>query len=389
MPGEGRAPKRGPEIRIAHVVGGMNRGGVETWLMHVLRSIDRKEFQMDFIVHSDTECAFDEEIRSLGSRLLRSSNPRRPWSYVTSLKRLLRQCGPFNVVHSHLHHFTGLVLRVASSSGVPARIAHSHNDTRPAESNRGMLRSGYLRLAQSWIENFATCGLAASREAAVSLFGQNWKADPRWKILYYGIDLDVFRAPADQLSTRAELGIPPDAFIVGHVGRFYKQKNHDFFLDVALEVSKRDPAAHFLFVGDGPLRSEIERKAAVLGLGRRALFTGVRSDAPRLMRAAMDVFLFPSFFEGLPVVLLEAQAAGLPAVISDAISTEADVVTPPLIHRLPLSAPTEIWSAAVLAARRSGSGITPQQALFQIENSPFDIRMSTEKLCAVYRDHGR
>src|SRR6188474_985657 len=122
-------------MRVLHVLGGMDRGGVETWLMHVLREWDRGRGQMDFLVHTTRQCAYDEEVRALGARIIPCLTPRRPWSYSKRLRRILRDFGPYDVVHSHVHHFSGMVLRAARTSGVPVRIAHSHNDTSGVEAS--------------------------------------------------------------------------------------------------------------------------------------------------------------------------------------------------------------------------------------------------------------
>lgn len=375
----------GRTTHVLHVLGGMERGGAETWLMHVLRAMDRRSFRMDFAVHTSAPCAYDDEIRSLGSRIIPCTNPRRPWSYAHRLRAILQQYGPYDVVHSHVHHFTGLVLAVASGVGVPVLIAHSHNDTRVEELGRSILRTGYLRLSEWWIRRYATCGFAASAQAASSLFGDRWQADPRWRTLYCGIDLETFRCPVVSSRIRAELGLPAGGVVVGHVGRFSRQKNHVFVLDIATEIARREPTACFLFLGDGPLRGKIENEAKARGLGARAVFLGARTDVPRLMRGAMDVLVFPSLFEGLPLVLLESQAAGLPAVISDVVTEEADVVGP-LMRRVSLVESPGTWADIVLQTALTSPDTSREEALRQMEDSPFNIRTSIGNLAAAYRE---
>ena len=379
------SPRNGSAIRILHVLGGMNRGGAETWLMHVLRSMNRGSFRMDFAVHTESQCTYDDEIRSLGSRVIPCTNPHRPVSYARQLRQILNQYGPYDVVHSHVHHFTGLVLKVACAAGVPVRIAHSHNDTRVAERGSSVLRNGYLRLMEWCIRRYATRGFAASAQAAASLFGEGWRVDPRWRTLYCGIDLDAFRCPLASSRIRAELGLPADGLVVGHVGRFSDQKNHAFVLDVAVEIVKREPSTWFLFVGDGPLRARTERDANVRGLSHRAVFAGERADVPRLMRSVMDVLVFPSLFEGLPLVLLESQAAGLPALISDVVTGEAEVVAQ-LVHRLSLSESAGTWADTLLQIAHRPLDVSREEALQQMEASPFNIRTSISELASEYRD---
>ena len=165
-------------------------------------------------------------------------------------------------------------------------------------------------------------------------------------MLPYGIDLAPFHAAPDRAALRAALGIPPDALVIGHVGRFDPQKNHALWLRILAALREREPRALGLLIGDGALRGEVERAAAAAGLARHVIFAGVRADVPALLQAAMDAFLFPSRYEGLGLVLVEAQAAGLPCVISDVIPPEADAL-PDRVRRLALEAPPAAWADAL------------------------------------------
>jgi glycosyltransferase involved in cell wall biosynthesis len=368
---------------VLHVVGGMVRGGVETWLMHVFRNIDRSRYRMDVAVHTTMPCAYDGELRSLGIRILPCTGPSWPISYAVRFSRLLKENGPYDVVHSHVYHYSGFVLRLAYQAGVPIRIAHSHNDTRVTRAKDGLLRRCYVALASRWIRQYATCGLAASRRAAEALFGPQWEEDPRWRTLYYGHDLRPFETEVDPAAVRRELGIPPHARVVGHVGRFHEQKNHKFLVEIARQLASRDPQIVFLLVGDGPLRPAIAALAREAGLGDRVKFALVRADVPRLMKGAMDVFLLPSLHEGCPLVLAEAQAAGLPCIISDVIAEEADVVGS-LMTRLSVTQPAQVWAEAVLAAMAEGRTVDPWLALKTITRSRFSLQNCVNELAAVY-----
>jgi len=234
-----------------------------------------------------------------------------------------------------------------------------------------------------WIDAAATDGLAASGQAAVDLFGPDWGANARYRTLFCGIDLVPFAQPICRDAVRTEFHIPRDAFVIGHVGRFTEQKNHAFLLDVAAEVARRDANARFLLVGEGELRPAMMARAAALGLGEHAIFAGSRADVPRLMRGAMDAFLFPSRYEGLGLVLVEAQAAGLPCAIADVVPGEADIV-PPLMHRLSLRQSARQWADALLAIRDAASAITQPDALAIARATPFDVRTSWTALERVY-----
>lgn len=372
--------------KILHVVGGMNRGGIETWLMHILRNIDRDRYKMDFLVHTTQPCAYDDEIRALGSRIIPCPPPSlRWWDYNSNFTQILKQYGSYDIVHSHVHHFSGYILRLAKQSQVPRRIAHSHNDTSSAEAKTGWKRKIYLVLMKRLIARYATLGLAASQEAAADLFGSLWKKDPRWQILYCGLDLIPFQKQVDSLALDAEFNVPADAFVIGHVGRFETQKNHQFILEIAAEVAKQEPKMRLLLIGDGPLREEVEQNAARLGLSDRVIFAGLRSDVPRLMLGMIDVFLFPSLYEGLGLALIEAQAAGLPCILSDVVPKAADVVNP-LVRRLSLSDSTFSWAEAILDLKHEAkTAITRSDALSLVANSQFNLQVCLEQLTKIYQ----
>jgi glycosyltransferase involved in cell wall biosynthesis len=371
-------------IRILHVVGSMNRGGIETWLMHVLRHIDRDRFQMDFVVHTDQPCAYDDEIRALGSRIIPCLTPHQPLKYMARLWQILRQFGPYDIIHSHVHHFNGYVLAIARQAGVPIRIAHSHNDTTFEEVNAGWLRRLYLSLGTYWARHHATLGLGCSVKAVDDLFERNWQANPQRQVLYYGIDLNPFHEPVDAVALRAELGIPADAFVIGHIGRFEVQKNHEWIVAIATALMQQNPKTYLLLIGEGSLRPAIEQQVKQLGIGDRVRFLGGRSDVPRLMKGAMDLFLFPSLGEGLGLVLIEAQAAGIPCVFSDVVPPEADVVKP-LTWRLSLSQPVSKWVETILTAHAESFVITTAEALSEVEASVFNIQTSIQRLSQLYQ----
>ena len=177
---------------------------------------------------------------------------------------------------------------------------------------------------KTWIRRFATHGLAISKPSAANLFGERWKSDAWVHIIPYGIDIAQFQKHLLREEIRAELGIPPNSPVVGHVGRFYPQKNHSFLIEIAQEVLSKRPDTNFLLIGDGPLRPEMEARVRQMGLSKKIHFIGIRTDVPRLMLGAMDLFLFPSLYEGLGLCLLEAQAAGLHCLVSDTVPDEVE-----------------------------------------------------------------
>jgi glycosyltransferase involved in cell wall biosynthesis len=234
-----------------------------------------------------------------------------------------------------------------------------------------------------WLSNYATKGLACSRAAAAAMFGPDWADKDRCYVLSLGIDLAPFHAHCNFNAIRSGLSLPHNAFVIGHVGRFVEQKNHLFLMQIALEVLKRENHCYFLLIGDGPLRPNIERLVAQNGLADNIIFAGVRTDVPFLMRGAMDMFLFPSLFEGLGLVLVEAQAAGLPCVISDVVPDEAEVVRP-LVRRLSLEQPASAWAEAIIDSRRSIKSISNERSLKTVEQSQFNIMYSVKTIEKFY-----
>jgi glycosyltransferase involved in cell wall biosynthesis len=363
-------------LRILHALGSLDPGGVETWLLNVVRHIDRDPFQFDFCTFGSQPGLHAPEAEKLGSSVLRCPKGSNLWEFGSRFRRILHE-GGYDVVHSHVHLFSGAILRWAYAEGVPVRIAHSHTSRDDKAST--LARRCYRRLMKSWIDRYATHGLAASRLAAAQLFGEDWRRDRRIQVVHCGIDLRPFEEPVAREEVRAELGIPPDATVVGHVGRFVPAKNHRLFLEIASEISKRRRDIHFLLVGDGPLRPDIEEQAKAMGFNGNMHFAGSRTDVPRLMRGAMDVFVFPSVWEGLPMTLIEAQAAGLPCVVSDKITEEASVI-PEQSTRLSLSAGSTEWAAKALGAL----GKKKEWAAQTVGRTDFSVGRSASLLSNLY-----
>jgi glycosyltransferase involved in cell wall biosynthesis len=374
------AAKNSP-IRVVHVLGAMNRGGVESWLMHVLRNIDREKFHLDFLVETDKPAVYDDEIRQLGSKILPCPHLRKPWTYARVFKQHLRENGPYHVVHSHVHHFSGFNLKLAYQAGVPIRVAHSHSDTTVKDAKSSFTRRQYLKLTEYWVHKYTTVGVAASAQAAVSLYGPKWQQDPRFKLLYCGIDLAPFKEAVDPATVRAEFGIPADAFVIGHVGRFSPQKNHAFLVEAAAEAIFQSSNARLLLVGEGPLKQQIEERVRQLGIEKQTIFAGGRSDIPRIMLGAMDVFLFPSILEGLGLVGIEAQAAGVPVVASDVIPKELDAS--PLVTRMSLNQSARQWADVILSQKKGPPDIQAS-VLASLMQGPFNIETSLRELIRVY-----
>lgn len=372
-------PRAGPDStrrpkRVLHVVGRLDPGGIETWLLNLLRHIDRDRMHWDFVAHTRQPGMYDDEIRVLGARIFTLDGPRLPWLYGRRLARLINLHGPYDIVHSHVHRYSAFVLRVAQRVGVPHRIAHSHVTV--DEDAASPARRLYALISRSLIDRHATLRLAAGSEAGRALFGD------AFTIVRYGVCLDSLARPFDRIGICRELGLDPEGLIIGHVGRFHPQKNHRFLLEVAAAVIRRRPDACLLLIGHGFLQAEIEQQAQTLGIRERVVFAGLRREIPRIMRDAMDVFLLPSLYEGFGIVVLEAQAAGVPIVASLAVPVDAFVV-PGLGLRMSLDQPAEMWAAAVLEmANRTAE--CRMDALAAISDSPFTLERSVASLVEAY-----
>ncbi len=371
-------------IRVLHIMGEMDRGGVSICLLNFLRKINLRHFQTDILVHTDRKCALDKEIQRLGIRLIPCPHHRNPLRYARDFIYILKQYGPYDIIHSHPHYFSGFVIRLARLAGVKRLLVHSHSDTQELDLKARGFRKFYLKCMRNWIQKYATAGLACSKQAANALYGSNWEKDSRWKIIYCGVDFEIFKNIPIQKSWRKKLQIPVNTRVIGHVGRFTEAKNHTFLLKIFKEVIRRIPQTKLLLIGDGVYYKKIRAETHQLGLADAVIFGGAVSNVPEILTNAIDIFVFPSIYEGLPLALLEAQAAGLPCIISDSITEEA-IVIKELIQSLPITAPVYIWADTIVNKLvKSQRTILQHQALSLMENSPFNINIAVKMLEDVY-----
>lgn len=308
----------GGPIRVLHAVVNMNRGGAETLIMNLYRNMDRSKVQFDFLTCKPG--AFDDEITEMGGRIHRipyiTDGGHR--NYINHLDQFFNENSQYKIVHAHMDKMSGFILRAAKKAGVPTRIAHSHN----TQSEGGIAAKVYKSYAGSKISKASTHYLACSKVAANWLFKSKASSST---ILKNGIELNKFAfSQAIRDHVRTDLRIEINTLAIGHIGRFNHQKNHIFLIDIFNELLKTVPNAVLILVGVGPLRSSIEEKVKGLNIENKVQFLGSRSDVEFLLQA-FDLFVFPSLHEGLPVTLVEAQASGLPCIISDNISSEVDM----------------------------------------------------------------
>lgn len=359
-------------LRVLQVVTYMGRGGLETMIMNYYRNIDRSKIQFDFLVHRQEEAAYDKEILSLGGHIYRMPvlNPFSK-AYFSSLDSFFKK-HRYNIVHSHLDCMSAYPLKIAQKNGVSVRIAHSHNKSQDKN-----LKYPIKLLSKRLIPKYATHLFACGKEAGYWMF--NGKP---YTILNNAIDAQMYTYNEQiRNEVREELNLTNDNFVIGHVGRFNPQKNHGFIIDVFNAVYKRDENARLVLVGSGDGQQAIEDKVKRLGLSDAVLFLGSRGDVNRVLQA-MDVFLFPSLYEGLPLSIIEAQAAGLPCIISDNVPDEC--IKTDRVFWYSLGEPADFWADKIFEALK----ISKKDTLSEIVASGFDIKENSRKLEDFYTSLG-
>ena len=322
----------------------MNAGGAETFLMKIYRAIDRNEYQMDFCVNVKEKNFYEDEILSLGGRMYRipakSENMK---EYKRQLSELVKREGYEYVLRITSNCMGFLDLKIAKKAGARVCSARSSN----ASDGGGIKPFVAHRIGRLLYGRYVDVKIAPSDLAARYTFGDKAYENGRVNILHNAVDLNVFYFDGEaRTRIRRELNIADDVKVIGHVGRFFAQKNHSFLVDVFSKIHKADKNTVLVLVGKGDLEDSVREQVHSLGLDDAVIFTGVRSDVPKLL-SAFDAFVFPSFYEGMPNTVIEAQATGLPCIISDTITREADITG--LVEYLPLG-DAEYWAQKSIAA---------------------------------------
>jgi glycosyltransferase involved in cell wall biosynthesis len=380
------APVDHSRIRVLHIMGHLLRGGIEVWLYQMIQRLDPSRFSHHILVRTDAEEAFTGSFRQAGARVLPCLHYKNPLRFAWNFTSVVRRNGPYDIVHVHGTSLSGLLcLLLARLVGIEAVIVHSHNDISPLLGTSRLHYRLYCRIVGYFYKSIPDLGFACSERAAVSMFGKHWRKDYRFRLLYYGIDFAPF-ALARNTELRKTLGIPDDAFVVGHVGRFHEQKNHAFLLDVAAEAARYSPNIHFLLIGDGPLRPEVQGEIGRRGLARHFTIVTDTTAVASYMTGAMDCFLLPSRYEGLGLVAVEAQAAGLPCLLSDRIPSEA-IVDHSLVRVLSLEGvASDVWAAALLQIKEAGPRRCAPDHLDIFRASRFNADACAGDLASVYRN---
>lgn len=324
-------------IRILQVLGRLDRGGAETMVMNLYRHMDREQLQFDFVIHTEDECDYTQEVEKLGGRIYSV----KPFCASTALeyrkqwRLFFREHPEYRMIHGHMRSTASLYLAEAQRAGL-VTIVHSHNT-----SSGSGISAVVKDVLQYPLRYQADYLFACGRRAGEWLYGKKACTGPRFRLLPNGIETDRFRFQSElRAKKRHELGIGDEELVFLHIGRMEEQKNHRFLLQIMKEIERMERKSRLLLCGCGPLEGELRAQAAA-----DVCFLGVRDDIPALMMAS-DAMIFPSLFEGLPVTLVEAQAAGLPVLMSDTVTDE--VILTDLVQTMSLRESAHLWAQQAL-----------------------------------------
>lgn len=355
-------------IRIAQMMTDMNYGGVEMVVMNYYRHIDRTKVQFDFFALEGSTIPQREEIEKLGGRVYIVPKYTHLFSYEKAIQKLFRE-NKYQIVHCHMNTLGVFAMYGAKRAGVPIRILHNHSTAGKGETKKNIVKY----LLRPFATLFPTHLCACSQYAGEWIYGR----DRKFKVINNAIDIRKFSYNAEQRETlRKELGIS-DKFVIGHIGRFCYAKNHNLLIDIFAELVKKKEQVVLLLIGEGELEEEIKRKVERLGIDDKVLFLGRRNDTYRYYQA-MDVFLLPSRYEGLPVVGIEAQAAGLPCLFSSNVSAEAGILDSTLF--MDYEDGVDAWTNKVIELSKTKR----KNANDELRKAGFDIEVEAKKLEEMY-----
>lgn len=368
--------KQGMEpIRILQEVTSMNTGGVETLLMNIYRNIDRKRIQFDFMMHRQAGQGFyEEEIIKLGGKVYSGIpfNPIKHKAYLKSLDAFFETHTEYQIIHAH-NAFSMFTLRSAQKHGVKVRIAHSHN----AKPKLLHYKTPFKLYAKSKIKKYATDMYACSRLAGEYYYGKRTVENDEIIILKNGIDTEKFDYNKEtREKIRKQLNLQGKKAIV-HVGRFNIQKNHSYLIDIFNEVLKRDKDCMLFLFGEGELESSIRKKVNALNIDENVVFMGVKGNINEYLQA-MDIFILPSLFEGLPLTGIEAQTSGLYCLFSDTITKEVAVTK--LAEFISIKEKPKKWAERIINIQEKERSGQKQN----VDEQGYNIKETTKKLEEFY-----
>lgn len=365
-------------IRVLQVLGGLKRAGAETMVMNLYRSIDRSQIQFDFVVHTDVFSseygAYREEIEKMGGKIYMfpQIKIKNFFQLIKAWNHFLNEHKEYKVLHSHIRSYASIYLPIAHKKGLKT-IVHSHST-----SNGSGLNSVIKKISQFPLRFQSDYYFGCSKEASEWLFGRRIVNGPKYYMVQNAIDVKKYKFNSqtrDKL--RNELGIGTNEIALSHVGRLHEAKNHFFLLKVFFELNNLHPYFKLFIIGDGALKDDIKKQIQEYRLEKKVIMLGNRNDIPDLLQA-MDVFVFPSKWEGLPVTVVEAQAAGLPCFISDTITK--DVAISKLVTYLPINTGVSPWVDSLSSFVPARLDVSKE-----IKQSGFDITNTATWISNFYK----
>ena len=298
------------------------RFGVTAVITNYIEHFEKDNIQVDVLVYDDSEKEVIDKLKSYGSEVY--FMPKLSLKNINGYKKYIKDFfsnHKYDIIHSHFNQIDGLVFPIARKQKNCICISHSHN-TKLSDYFFKAIRNRLMCLN---IAKNADIWASCSEKAGIALFGKKFKDSPKSLIIHNGVDCDKFKYNEEyREEIRNEFNISEDRILIGNIGSFKPQKNQTFLVDIFNQLCKKSDKYNLIFVGDGPTQEEIKNKVKELNLQDRVIFTGTRKDIPKIL-SAIDIFVLPSLYEGLPVIGIEAQAAGLECVFSDTITKEVDL----------------------------------------------------------------
>lgn len=368
-------------IRILHIVGLMNKGGTETMLMNIYRKINRKEIQFDFLVYGQDEGYYDEEIKSLGGNIIKINVPKDTGlkKSINQISETIRHYGEYRAIHAHTLFNSGIAMIAARKNYINIRISHAHTTSDNEESIK---RKIYISIMRYLINKNSTRLLACSKEAGKYMFGEKSINSEKYSYFQNLIDYDSIFNYSDKFVEDFKVQNRLNkSIVIGHVGTFKEAKNQKFLLEITKYLKEKNYDVKLLLVGDGDTRAQLEGIINKYDISKNVILMGIRDDVNNLLHC-MDIFVFPSTYEGLGLVLLEAQVAGLPCIVSEAIQDEADLKIG-LFHRLNLSDDVGQWADKILELKES-TKIKQEDIKNALDKNGYSTEQCISKLQEIY-----
>lgn len=359
-------------IRVLQVVPNMNSGGIENYIMNMLRTLDRSKIHFDFLEHHSGISFFDKEIESFGCKIYRIPvvENRDIIAYYKELNKLFQE-NNYQIVHGHMASLAVFYLYAAQQNGVPVRIVHSHG-TSHLNTLKGYMK--YILFKQA--KRYANVRFACSKEAGEYLFGNN-----TFTIVKNAIDTSRFAFDKDLRDfVRKKIGINESTFLIGHIGRFNLQKNHEFLIEILKSIRNIRSDVKLLLVGEGETKERIVSMVKDLSLSENVIFQNVTND-PQAWYSAMDALVMPSLFEGLPLVGIEAQCSGLPCFFSSSITREVKISN--LSHFISLNDSPDTWAKDILLTSKD---ILRSEYKQLVKKTGYDCYDNTRKMELLYQN---